>query len=57
MFGNICTRIVAPPGSLELSTSFLIRDSGLPDETVLKAREHGVEELPDNVLVYLLGSR
>jgi transglutaminase-like putative cysteine protease len=57
LFGNVCTRIVAPPGSLELSTSFLIRDSGLPDETVLKAREHAIEELPDDVLVYLLGSR
>jgi transglutaminase-like putative cysteine protease len=57
MFGNICTRIVVPPDSLELSTSFLIRDSGLPDETVLKAREHAVEDLPDEVLVYLLGSR
>ena len=26
----------APPGLLELSTSFLILDSGLPDETVLR---------------------
>jgi transglutaminase-like putative cysteine protease len=57
IFGNICTRIVVPPGSLKLSTSFVIRDSGRPDETVLNAREHAVEELPDDVLVYLLGSR
>jgi transglutaminase-like putative cysteine protease len=56
-FGNICTRVVVPAGPVEFSTSFVIRDSGLPDETVLKAREHPVDELPEDVLVYLLGSR
>jgi len=56
-FGNICTRVVVPAGLVEFSTSFVIRDSGVPDETVLKAREHPVHELPDDVIVYLLGSR
>ena len=31
-FGNWCTRLVAPPGRLVVSTDFLINDSGLPDE-------------------------
>ena len=31
MFGNVCTRIVAPPGPIEIRNDFLIEDSGLPD--------------------------
>jgi transglutaminase-like putative cysteine protease len=56
-FGNICTRLVAPKGLLKLSNRFLIRDNGKPDLMPNKARQAQVQELPDNVLVYLLGSR
>ncbi len=56
-FGNCCTRIVAPAGHLEISTAFDIYDSGEPDKAVLDAVEHPVQDLPDEVLVYLLGSR
>jgi transglutaminase-like putative cysteine protease len=57
MFGNICTRLVAPPGQLEVRNDFLIRDSGLPDEVVPGARQLEIDELPDEVLLYLMGSR
>jgi transglutaminase-like putative cysteine protease len=57
MFGNTCTRIVAPPGRIEIRNDFLIADSGLPDEVALEARQGEVAELPDEVLIYLLGSR
>jgi transglutaminase-like putative cysteine protease len=57
MFGNICTRIVAPPGLLEIRNRFLIADSGLPDEVAPQARQLEVGALPDEVLIYLLGSR
>jgi len=57
MFGNTCTRIVAPPGLLEIRNDFLIADSGLPDSVAPEARQLPVGELPDDVLVYLLGSR
>jgi transglutaminase-like putative cysteine protease len=57
LFGNTCTRIVAPPGLLEIGNDFLIADSGLPDAVVPEARQVPVGELPDDVLVYLLGSR
>jgi transglutaminase-like putative cysteine protease len=57
MFGNICTRLVAPAGLLEVRNDFLIRDSGLPDETAPDARQIEIDELPDNVLLYLMGSR
>jgi transglutaminase-like putative cysteine protease len=57
MFGNTCTRIVAPPGLIEIRNDFLIADSGLPDAVAPDARQFEVSELPDDVLIYLLGSR
>jgi transglutaminase-like putative cysteine protease len=57
MFGNTCTRIVAPPGLLEIRNEFLIADSGLPDEVAPQARQLEVGALPDDVMIYLLGSR
>ena len=57
MFGNTCTRIVAPPGLIEIRNDFLIADSGLPDEVSADARQIEVRDLPDDVLIYLLGSR
>jgi transglutaminase-like putative cysteine protease len=57
MFGNTCTRIVAPPGLIEIRNEFLIADSGLPDEVAPAAQQFEVAELPDDVLIYLLGSR
>jgi transglutaminase-like putative cysteine protease len=56
-FGNICTRVVAPAGRFEVKTDFLIRDTGQPDIVVPDAHQLPVEALPDEVLVYLLGSR
>jgi len=57
MFGNTCTRIVAPAGLIEIRNEFVIADSGLPDAVAPDARQQEVGELPDDVLVYLLGSR
>ncbi|ABD89162.1 transglutaminase-like domain-containing protein [Rhodopseudomonas palustris] len=57
MFGNVCTRVVAPPGKIEISNDFLIEDSGLPDPVAAGARQLPVAELPDDALIYLLGSR
>jgi transglutaminase-like putative cysteine protease len=56
-FENTCSRIVAPAGRVMISTEFVIRDSGLPDEVAPDAVQHPVESLPDDVLVFLLGSR
>jgi transglutaminase-like putative cysteine protease len=57
MFGNTCTRIVVPPGLVEIRNDFLIRDSGLSDEVAPDARQLDVGELPDDALIYLLASR
>ena len=56
-FGNVCTRILAPAGPTTITTEFEIYDSGRPDIVVPDARQHDVADLPDDVLVYLLGSR
>jgi len=56
-FGNWCSRIVAPKGLLRLSTDAIVRDSGLPDPVVPDARQATVETLPDDTLLFLLGSR
>ncbi len=56
-FGNVCTRLVAPAGRLSLWNRFVIRDSGLPEHLPVGAAQHAVEDLPDDVLVFLLGSR
>jgi len=56
-FGNVCTRIIAPAGITTLSTEFVIEDSGLPDLVVPFAQQHVIDDLPEDTLVYLLGSR
>jgi transglutaminase-like putative cysteine protease len=56
-YGNWCTRITAPQGQLRVTTDAVIRDSGLPDEVAPTARQHAVQELPTDSLLYLLGSR
>jgi transglutaminase-like putative cysteine protease len=56
-FGNWCTRLVAPAGSFRIKTDALVRDSGQPDPVVPDARQHAVQDLPEETLVFLLGSR
>jgi transglutaminase-like putative cysteine protease len=56
-FGNRVGRFMAESGSLRLTGSTLINDPGTPDSVKLDAKEHPVEELPDEVLQFLLNSR
>ena len=56
-FGNWCSRIVAPPGDIRISTDALVNDNGLPDGVDPLATQHAVEDLPAETLVFLLGSR
>lgn len=56
-FGNVCTRLVAPSGLIEIRNDFTITDSGLPEPTAPFAAQVPLEDLPDDALVYLLGSR
>jgi transglutaminase-like putative cysteine protease len=56
-FNNRCTRIVAPAGQFRIWDDLIVEDSGVPEASAPWARQHPVEELPYDVLVYLLGSR
>jgi transglutaminase-like putative cysteine protease len=57
LFGNRCTKFLAPQGLLRLYNSTLIEDSGDPDPVNPSAREVPVEFLPEKTLNYLLASR
>ena len=56
-FGNVCTRILAPAGRITMSADFLVEDSGLPDPVASQARQIPVQDLPDEVMQYLMASR
>jgi transglutaminase-like putative cysteine protease len=56
-FGNVCGRLVAPAGGVTLRCDALVRDSGLPDAVNESAEQLPVEQLPDDVLLYLMASR
>jgi transglutaminase-like putative cysteine protease len=56
-FGNWCSRIVAPTGQTLITTDALVNDSGLPEVSATTARQTPIEYLPEDTLVFLLGSR
>jgi transglutaminase-like putative cysteine protease len=56
-FGNWCTRLVAPQGHFGVTADAVVSDSGVPDSVVPSAAQHLVEQLPEETLVFLLGSR
>ena len=56
-FGNWCTRIMAPAGRIRIRGNGVVRDTGLPDVMVPSAQQQAVQDLPEETLVYLLGSR
>ena len=56
-FGNWCTRIVAPTGHLRIVGDAIVRDTGLADVVVPQAQQIAVEDLPEETLLFLLGSR
>jgi transglutaminase-like putative cysteine protease len=56
-FGNWCSRIVAPQGRVRISADAVVNDSGEPDVIAPSAQQHQVQDLPEETLVFLLGSR
>jgi transglutaminase-like putative cysteine protease len=57
MFGNWCSRLVAPQGGFSIRADTLVNDNGLPDTVLPQLLQAPVETLPEATLVYLLGSR
>ncbi|MGO4727111.1 MULTISPECIES: transglutaminase-like domain-containing protein [unclassified Inquilinus] len=56
-FGNRCGRLLAPAGKIRFSTDAIVLDSGLTEPVVPEAAEIPVPALPEDSLVFLLGSR
>jgi transglutaminase-like putative cysteine protease len=56
-FGNWCSRIVAPMGRIRLKGSGVVRDSATPDVLAPFARQNALQDLPEETLVFLMGSR
>jgi transglutaminase-like putative cysteine protease len=56
-FGNICTRLTIPAGETRISSSFVIEDDFEPDVYAPEAQQAAIEDLPNDVMIYLLGSR
>jgi len=55
--GNWCTRFVAPKGRTRVSADAVVNDTGTPDVIVPQAQQLSVQDLPDETLLFLLGSR
>jgi len=56
-FGNWCTRVVAPAGAFTISSNTIVNDAGQPDAVAPMAMQHAVQALPEDTLLFLLGSR
>ena len=55
--GNLCARLVAPAGRFRLTADGVIQDGGQPDVMEFAAGQDSVQDLPEDALVFLLGSR
>lgn len=50
-------RIVAPKDRMRICADALVNDTGLPDAIVPQAKQLPVQDLPEETLLFLLGSR
>ena len=57
LYGNRCSRLVAPAGRFRITSNALLADSGKADPVLPWLEQVSVEDLPEEVLLYLLGSR
>ena len=55
--GNRCGRAVVPAGRIRFRNDAIVTDSGLPDLQVPNAPQINVQDLPQEVLQFLLASR
>ncbi len=57
VFGNRCTRYLAPAGWLTLMGEAVVEVPDTADEAAVGAQQSAIEDLPSEVLQYLLASR
>lgn len=56
-YSNRCERVVVPAGQVRISSEAVVEDCGLPDLQAWNAPQVNVQDLPQEVLLFLLGSR
>ena len=56
-FGNWCSRVVAPKGRMSVTANALVNDTGATDIIAPQAQQVPVPALPEETLLFLLGSR
>jgi len=56
-YGNWCSRLAAPAGQIRLSSDAVVSDTGTPDLVAPWLEQRPVEALPEEALLFLLGSR
>jgi len=56
-YGNRCGRTVVPAGRVVFRNDLLVADDGLPETRIWNAHQHLIQELPSEVLLFLLASR
>lgn len=57
LYGNICRRFIAPQGDFSIRCEGVFADDGRIDPADFAATEVPVAQLPDEHLIYLMGSR
>lgn len=57
LYGNRCSRITVPAGRSTFFNDAIVEDDGKPDVLGWGALQHKPEELPNDVLLFLLASR
>jgi transglutaminase-like putative cysteine protease len=57
VFGNWCSRLLAPQGHMRITADAVISDTGLPEAFNRNAGQIPVEQLPEECITFLIASR
>lgn len=57
LYGNWCSRIMASAGRIRISTTAQVECPQTAERTSVQAEQHSLWALPDDTLIYLMGSR
>ena len=57
IYGNRCSRVLVSSGRSTFFSDAIVEDDGKPDELGWNALQHKPQDLPNDVLLYLLASR
>lgn len=57
IYGNHCGRVFVPAGRTVIRHDVIVENDGQPDPQVRQAYQHSIQDLPDEVMLFLLASR